>query len=152
MLFFFLTCGRTIHSHKSLEPPSHAGYHPGHTLLWDGIPFFNQHLLQVSQSGCVGHSGMNSSPKLILDCRNMGLPLVAKNLQNFWIPLCIEIASNNNKSWFLLPHLITLLSTNKCYSISTAVITLWPYYPSESGLIVKHNVPSHAQDNQVPDY
>ena len=58
-------CGRTIHSHNSLAPPPHAGHQPGHTLLWDGIPFFNQHLSQVSQRGCVGHSGTNSTPKLI---------------------------------------------------------------------------------------
>ncbi|XP_078100190.1 general transcription factor 3C polypeptide 3 isoform X3 [Sander vitreus] len=60
-----VVCGRTIHSHNSLAPPPHAGHQPGHTLLWDGIPFFNQHLLQVSQRGCVGHSGTNSTPKLI---------------------------------------------------------------------------------------
>ena len=58
-------CGRTIHSHNSLAPPPHAGHQPGHTLMWDGIPFFNQHLSQVSQRGCVGHSGTNSTPKLI---------------------------------------------------------------------------------------
>ena len=54
-----VACGRTIHSHNSLAP------HAGHTLLWDGIPFFNQHLSQVSQRGCVGHSGTNSTPMLI---------------------------------------------------------------------------------------
>ena len=27
--------------------PPHAGHQPAHTLLWDGIPFFNQHLSQV---------------------------------------------------------------------------------------------------------
>ena len=42
-----------------------VGPQPGHTLLWDGIPFFNQHLSQVRQRGCVGHSGTNSTPKLI---------------------------------------------------------------------------------------
>ena len=45
----------------------HADLQPGHTLLWDGIPFFNQRLSQVSKRGCVGHSGTNSfsKPKLI---------------------------------------------------------------------------------------
>lgn len=33
--------------------------------MWEGIPFFNQHLVQVSQCGHVGQSGMNSTPKLI---------------------------------------------------------------------------------------
>ncbi|XP_051239305.1 uncharacterized protein LOC127353784 [Dicentrarchus labrax] len=60
-----VACGRTIHSHNGLAPPPHAGHQPGHTLLWDGIPFFNQYLSQVSQRGCVGHSGTNSTPKLI---------------------------------------------------------------------------------------
>uniref|UniRef100_A0A3Q0REQ4 AP complex mu/sigma subunit domain-containing protein n=1 Tax=Amphilophus citrinellus TaxID=61819 RepID=A0A3Q0REQ4_AMPCI len=36
-----VACGRTIRSHNSLAPPSHAGHQFGHTLLWDGIPFFN---------------------------------------------------------------------------------------------------------------
>src|SRR4029434_1557816 len=31
--------GRSIRSHNSLAPPPHAGHQPGHTLLWDGIPF-----------------------------------------------------------------------------------------------------------------
>src|SRR4029434_1822576 len=54
--------GRSIRCHNSLAPPPHAGHQPGHTLLWDGIPFCNQDLSQVSQHGCVGHSG---TPKLI---------------------------------------------------------------------------------------
>ena len=58
-------CGTTIHSHNSLAPPPHAGHQPGHTLLQDGIPFFNQHPSQVSQHGCVGQSGTNNTPKLI---------------------------------------------------------------------------------------
>ena len=48
-------------NHTQLQPPPHAG----HTLLWDGIPSFNQLLLQVSQRGCIGHCGTNSMPKLI---------------------------------------------------------------------------------------
>ena len=40
-----VVCGRTIHSHNSLAPPPHVGHQPGHTLLWDGIPFFNQYLV-----------------------------------------------------------------------------------------------------------
>ena len=47
--------GRSIGSHNSLAPPPHAGHQPGHTLLWDGIPFLNQELLQVSHRGCGGH-------------------------------------------------------------------------------------------------
>ena len=42
-----------------------AGHQPGHTLLSDGVPFFNQHLLQVISCDCVGHSGTNSMAKLI---------------------------------------------------------------------------------------
>ena len=53
-----VVCCRTVHNHNSLAPCPHAGQQPGHTL-------FNQHLSQVSQCGCVGHSGMNSTPKLI---------------------------------------------------------------------------------------
>lgn len=34
----------TIHSHNSLLPPPNAGHWLGHTLLWIGVPFFNQHL------------------------------------------------------------------------------------------------------------
>ena len=60
-----VACGRSIRSHNSLAPPPHAGHQPGHTLLWDGIPFLNQDLSQVSQHGCVGHSGTYSTPKLI---------------------------------------------------------------------------------------
>lgn len=45
--------------HNMLASPA------GHTLLWDGRPFFNQHLFSVSQRGCVGHSGMKSTPMLI---------------------------------------------------------------------------------------
>src|SRR4029434_11300355 len=48
--------GRSIRSHNSLAPPPHAGHQPGHTLLWDGIPFLNQESLQISHRGCVGHS------------------------------------------------------------------------------------------------
>lgn len=51
-----VACGRSIRSHNSLAPPPHAGHQPGHTLLWDGIPFLNQDFSQVSQHGCVGHS------------------------------------------------------------------------------------------------
>lgn len=51
-----------MHSHNSLAPPPHAGLQLGLTLLWDGIPFFNQCLLQVSQSGCLGYFGKNSIP------------------------------------------------------------------------------------------
>src|SRR4029434_9211688 len=60
-----VACGRSIRSHNSLAPPPHAGHQPGHTLLWDGIPFLNQDLSQVSQHGCVDHSGTYSTPKLI---------------------------------------------------------------------------------------
>src|SRR4029434_2788413 len=60
-----VACGRSIRSHNSLAPPPHAGHQPGHTLLWDGIPFLNQESLQVSQCGCVGHSNTYSTPKLI---------------------------------------------------------------------------------------
>ena len=60
-----VVCGRTIHSNNSVATPPHTGHRPGHTLLWDGISFFNQHLSQVSQSGCVGHSARNSMSKLI---------------------------------------------------------------------------------------
>lgn len=35
------------------------------SLVWDGIPFFNQQLSQVSQYGCVGRYGPNSMHKLI---------------------------------------------------------------------------------------
>lgn len=72
--------GRTIHSHNSLAPSAHAGHQPAHTLLWDGIPFFNQHLSHVSQRGCVDHSGTNSMPKLIpqvfsgIEVRTDGIP------------------------------------------------------------------------------
>src|SRR4029434_9559408 len=52
--------GRSIRSHNSLAPPPHAGHLPGHTLLWHGIPFFNQHLSQVSQRGSVGQIGSAS--------------------------------------------------------------------------------------------
>jgi len=54
--------GRSIRSHKSLARPPHAGHQPGHTLLWDGIPFLNQESLQ---RGCVGHSNTYNTPKLI---------------------------------------------------------------------------------------
>src|SRR4029434_10726348 len=47
--------GRSISSHNSLSPPPHACHQPRHTLLWDGIPFLNQELLQISHRGCVGH-------------------------------------------------------------------------------------------------
>src|SRR4029434_3245141 len=63
--FNTLSCGRSIHSYNSLAPPPHAGHQAGHTLLWDGIPFLNQELLQVSQRGSVGHSNTYSTPKLI---------------------------------------------------------------------------------------
>ena len=36
--------GRTIQSHNSLAPRPPAGHQLGHTLLWEGIPFFNLHL------------------------------------------------------------------------------------------------------------
>ena len=39
---------------------------PGHTLLWDGVPFFNQHLLQVSQHGCVSYSGWSHKRSMAL--------------------------------------------------------------------------------------
>ncbi|XP_041646411.1 uncharacterized protein LOC121511698 isoform X3 [Cheilinus undulatus] len=58
-----IACGRTIHSHSSQASPPYAG----HTLLWDGIPFFSQYLSQVSRCDCVGHSG---TPKLILQVFN----------------------------------------------------------------------------------
>src|SRR4029434_9947390 len=45
---------RSIRSHNSLAPPPHAGHQPGHTLLWDGIPFLNQESLQISHRGCGG--------------------------------------------------------------------------------------------------
>lgn len=35
-------CGRTKHSRNSLAPPPRAGHRPGHTVLWDGIEFFQQ--------------------------------------------------------------------------------------------------------------
>src|SRR4029434_5411068 len=57
--------GRSLRSHNSLAPLTHAGLQPSHTLLWDGIPFLNQDLSQVSQHGCVGHSDTYSTPKLI---------------------------------------------------------------------------------------
>ena len=60
-----MVCGRTTHSYNSLALPPHTDHLPGHTLPWDGISFFNQHLLHVNQFGCVGHSGMNSTPNLI---------------------------------------------------------------------------------------
>lgn len=37
------------YSYNSLEPPR-VGHQLDHALLWDAIPFFNQHLLQVSFS------------------------------------------------------------------------------------------------------
>jgi len=62
--------GRSIRSHNGLAPPPHAGHHPGHTLLWDGVPFLNQESLPVSQRGCVGHSNAYSTPKLIPQVSN----------------------------------------------------------------------------------
>ena len=38
-------------NHTQLQqpaPPVHVGHQPGHTLMWDDIPSFNQHLLQVN--------------------------------------------------------------------------------------------------------
>lgn len=49
--------------HLRTIPPPHAGHQLGYALLWDGIPFFKQHLLQVSQCVSVGDSGTNSTPK-----------------------------------------------------------------------------------------
>lgn len=102
----------------------------GHTLLWDGIPFFNQHFFQVSQCDCVGHSGMNSTPKLTpevfngIEVRTAGRPshpllkpnpvgvsivvLEGRILSYMGLPLvaeshlylCIEITSNEEMPCF----------------------------------------------------
>lgn len=82
-----LARGRTTQSHNSLAPQTHAGHQFGYTLLWDGLPFFKQHLLQVIQRGCVGHSGMNGEQKLItwvfsgVEVRTGGRPFLHLNSQ-----------------------------------------------------------------------
>lgn len=43
----------SVWNHNILAPPPHAGHQVGYTLLWDGIPFFNQRLFQVGQCICV---------------------------------------------------------------------------------------------------
>lgn len=48
-------------SHNSMASPPHAGYQLGHTLVWVGIPFFNQHLSQVIESDCAGHCDTNNT-------------------------------------------------------------------------------------------
>lgn len=48
---------------SALHLPPHTGHQLCHTLLWNGIPFLNQHLLQVCQCGCVGPSGTNSNSR-----------------------------------------------------------------------------------------
>src|SRR4029434_1911889 len=55
--------GGSIRSHNSLALPPHAGHQPGHTLLWDGIPFLNQESLQISHRGCVGHCNTYITPQ-----------------------------------------------------------------------------------------
>src|SRR4029434_5459165 len=40
--------GGFIRSHNSLAPLPHAGHQPGHTLLWDGIPFLNHTTMRVT--------------------------------------------------------------------------------------------------------
>ncbi|MEQ2241917.1 hypothetical protein ILYODFUR_030314 [Ilyodon furcidens] len=56
---------RNIHNHKSLAPLPYASHQHGHTLLWDNNLLLNQHLSQVSQSGCVNPSPMHIMPKMI---------------------------------------------------------------------------------------
>lgn len=46
---------RKNHTYSLASP-----YHAGHMLLWGGIPFFNQHLSQVSQRGSVGQTAPTS--------------------------------------------------------------------------------------------
>ena len=53
-----------------MAPPPHAAHQFSHILLWDCIPFLNQHLFQVSQRGSVGHSSIHSPTKLILQVFN----------------------------------------------------------------------------------
>ena len=53
-----VACGITKHRRNSLAPPPHAAHQFSHILLWDCIPFLNQHLFQVSQRGSVGHSSI----------------------------------------------------------------------------------------------
>ncbi|MEQ2299888.1 hypothetical protein AMECASPLE_019589 [Ameca splendens] len=49
-----------VHSQNSLAPPLHDAHQLDHTLLRDGAP-----MSQISQCGCVCHSGTNSTSKLI---------------------------------------------------------------------------------------
>lgn len=63
---FSLSSTSKTHTHPQ-QPGTSSSHWPSvwsHTVLWDVIPFFNHHLSQVSQCGCVGHSGINSTPKL----------------------------------------------------------------------------------------
>ena len=78
--------------YNSLAPPPHAGHQPGHTLLWDGIPFFNQ--LQpalFNQLDCIGHSCTMSMPKLILG-RTVGRPFQLLHSQ------ILEVVSDKPRS------------------------------------------------------
>lgn len=56
---------KTVNYHNSLAGHPNDGHQLVRTLLWDNSPFLNQHLLQVNHCGCTGHSGMNTTPKLI---------------------------------------------------------------------------------------
>lgn len=69
----FVYMGKIQEPHESVEEPYapkiawhllHLLQLPGHTLVWDDFPIFIQHMLQVSQHGCVVHSGTNFTSKL----------------------------------------------------------------------------------------
>ncbi|MEQ2305669.1 hypothetical protein AMECASPLE_000322 [Ameca splendens] len=49
-----------------MKHPPHPGHQLGQTLLWDGIPFSNQHLSHFRKCRAVDHCGMTSTTKLIL--------------------------------------------------------------------------------------
>lgn len=53
---------KTIHSHNSLPSPFHAGQQLGHTLLWDAIPFVNQHLSRLWGSFCTKTASSDDKP------------------------------------------------------------------------------------------
>ena len=93
-----VACGRSICSHNSLTPSPHAGHQLGHILLWDGIPFLNKDLWQVSQGGSVGHSTcQHLKPKTRVNASRTPLTAI---LEHFWPALPTRLPM------FLIPKLL----------------------------------------------
>lgn len=136
------------YNYNTLAPLHHAGRQFGHTLLWDGITFINQDVSQVNQCGCVGHTGINSTPKLIpqvfngiqvrsadRDCRISSWCLSPLRLLSVMTSLVFQGRCWPTSSYCPHQKLLPYWCSNQCAPRFQHTIQL---LQADSGLIIEH--------------